>query len=160
MHENLDNLSIPILFILILIFVSSCITSKNEFCETNPTVPIIDTSTTSTIASTITQVTITTSTTTTIPIYERLAQEIALRETIPHGYDCNDKAMDFCKLVHVYGYPCKVCWGTYYGDSETYKHVWSMIEDGNKTVYIELLGGYIIPEDIYNERYLVTWKCV
>jgi len=110
---------------------------------------------TTSTTSTTTTTTTTTITTTTIPDYLLIAREIANRKYIRYGYDCNDKAMDFCKLVHAEGYRCKVCWGQYVENGIKERHAWSIINIDGKWIHIEATGGYIIPENVLAENYIV-----
>jgi len=70
---------------------------------------------------------------------------------VKFGYDCNDKARDFCKEVHKLGYECKVCWGWY----DNIPHAWSIIRVNDSWILIETTGGWEIPEKVLDERYRI-----
>ena len=144
---------ILLLSLLLLPLLSGCISSEGTL-----TTSLMDTTTSitsTTTISTTTTITTTTTTTTTILDYLLIAREIADRKYIKYGYDCNDKAMDFCKLVHAEGYRCKVCWGWYAEKGIREAHAWSIINVDGKWIHIEATGGYIIPENVLAENYIV-----
>jgi hypothetical protein len=103
----------------------------------------------------------TSTTSTTMPFYMEIAGEIASREYIQGKYDCDNMAHDFCELVEQFDYECNVCFGEYTDENNrTIGHAWAVVFIENRAVYVETTTGWVIPRDVYEKRYEVTWRCI
>lgn len=85
--------------------------------------------------------------------------------------DCTDYSREAVRQLEELGYNATCVFGIYYNKyfiendtyNDAYAHTWVRVYDiNNKTIHIESIGGYIIPEEEYKADFLerVLGKCI